>query len=116
MGGGSNRSIFLASDPVAILEDLMYELRWKQRLLAIDGIQEPIALCNIPRSPNYLLPETVEIRLRWFREVKGGRRREGANMERMSSMEVHLLSRSAIKERMENWFCQVVEKIKPASV
>lgn len=105
-----SRSIFLSSDPVSILEDLMCELRWKQRLLNV-GVEEPMALINIPKNPHYLMAQTIEIRLRWMRPVLGGVRREGANMPRFSDTEVHLLSRLAIRERMEAWFTEVLARI-----
>ena len=104
-------SVFLASDPVSILEDLMAELKWKQRLLAIENVEEPVASINVPRNPNYLMAQTVEIRLRWFKVLDQGRMRCGANMPRFLDTEVHLLSRSALKERMESWFVQVLERI-----
>jgi hypothetical protein len=104
-------SIFLASDPVTILQELMDELRWQQRMLAIENIEDVVASVGVPRNPNYLMAQTVEIRLRWWKVLDQGRMRCGANMPRFSDTEVHLLSRSALKERMENWFVQVLERV-----
>lgn len=107
----SLRKIFMASDPLTILEDLMAELRWKKRLLACQGVIEPVAQLQVPKSPNLLMPYTVEVQLRWKKEVDGGAKRFGANMPRFTDVQVQLLSREALKQRMEAWFEQVLLRV-----
>ena len=98
-------------NPVAVLEELMAELKWRQRMLEANAI-EPKAYVRVPKNPHLILPETITIELRWHRSVgKGLSRLCGANSPIFWDMELQLLSRSALKERMENWFVRVLERI-----
>src|SRR5436190_2030442 len=101
----------IKSDPVATLEAMMAELLWKGRLLTA-GAVDPKAFVRVPRNPHFLVPETIEIQLRWHRRV--GRDKlllYGANMPPFMDSEVMLLSRAALKERLEAWFCEVVRRV-----
>jgi hypothetical protein len=98
-------------EPVTVLENLMAELKWKRRMIDAGAI-EPKAMVRVPRNPHLLVPETMEVQLRWHRQVKPWQLlRCGANMPPFMDSDVMILSRSALKERLEDWFVKVLERI-----
>lgn len=97
--------------PIRVLEELMAELKWKKRMQDA-GAVEPKAQIRVPRNPHLLVPETMEIQLRWNRKVQRGQLlRCGANMPPFMDSDVMILSRAALKERLEDWFVKVLERV-----
>lgn len=98
-------------DPVGVLEGLMVELRWRRRMIEANAI-DPKAYVRVPKNPHLLVPETISIELRWHRRIKKGQSMFcGANMPPFWDSEIRLLSKAALKERMEDWFVKVLERI-----
>lgn len=96
---------------VAVLENIMAELKWKRRLLDA-GATEPKAQVRVPKNPKFLAPETVEVQLRWHRPiVDGNTQRCGANMPMLTDVEIQLLNREDLKAKMEDWFVEVLERV-----